>query len=162
MGPEFENAGRAAWPYLEVETLDLRSVSSIRDSRDLFRILKTDVRVSEFLDRSVFASNVSERLKKDVVWRSQYVGQSVGFWELAKADLPWQIAEGSHLNMNGPSEGIRSTELVKSTQSLPRHPFFKDVYLARNPFRCFHRNDGTSLTCLHSSVDSILPRQVSC
>lgn len=142
MGRPFVRSGRAGWPYLEVETFDLRSTKSIQDSRDLLRILKDDERVSYLLDRGVFAGNNSDKLKKDVTWRAQYVGQGVDFWELAKADLPWQIAEGSYLNMNGPSEGVRTTKLEKTTQSLTRHAFFKDAHIARNPFRCFHRSDG--------------------
>ncbi|KAB5566742.1 hypothetical protein GE09DRAFT_745718 [Coniochaeta sp. 2T2.1] len=146
MGRPFVRGGRAGWPYLEVETFDLRSTRSVQDSRDLLRILKEDRRVSDVLDRGVFTGNNSEKLKKDVTWRAQYVGQGMDFWELAKADLPWHIAEGSYLNMNGPSEGIRTTKLEKSTQSLTRHSFFKDAHIARNPFRCFHRSDGFLLT----------------
>ncbi|KAJ9604419.1 hypothetical protein H2200_011255 [Cladophialophora chaetospira] len=146
MGRPFTNGGRAGWPYLEIETFDLRNAKSIQESRDLLRILKDERDISDILDRSVFAGNNSEKLKKDVTWRAQYVGQSVRFWELAKADLPWQIADGSHLNMNGPSEGIRSTKLEKATQSLTRHPFFEDAYIARSAFRSFHRNDGFLLT----------------
>ncbi|KAG6359164.1 hypothetical protein INS49_012684 [Diaporthe citri] len=126
--------------------LDLRNAQHIQDSRDLLRILKSEKQVNDVLDRSVFAGNNSEKLKKDILWRAQYVGQSVNFWELAKADLPWQISEGSHLNMNGPSEGVRTTKLENVSQSLARHAYYKDAYIARSPFRCFHRSDGFLLT----------------
>lgn len=157
MGRPFTRSGRAGWPYLEVETFDLRSTKSIQDSRDLLRILKDDRKISNVLDRGVFAGNNSDKLKKDVTWRAQYVGQGVDFWELAKADLPWQIAEGSYLNMNGPSEGIRSTKLEKTTQSLTRHAFFKDAHIARNPFRCFHRADGTPCSVSRKILANCLP-----
>lgn len=146
MGPPFTHGGRAGWPYLECETFDLRSTHWVQDSRDLLRMLKDEEKISDVLDRSVFTGMNDERLKKDIKWRAQYVGQPVGFWDLAKADLPWQISEGSHLNMNGPSEGLRGTKLQKVTQALCRHSFFQDSHIARNPFRCFHRDDGFLLT----------------
>jgi len=142
MGRPFTRAGRAGWPYLETETFDLRSTKSVQDSRDLLRILKTDQRISSVLDRGIFAGDNNENLKKDVTWRAQYVGKPLEFWELAEADLPWQISEGSHLNMNGPSEGIRTTKLERAAHTLTRHAFYKDAYITRNPFRCFHRDDG--------------------
>jgi hypothetical protein len=146
MGRPFTRAGRAGWPYLETETFDLRSTKHVQDSRDLLRILKTEKEFNRVLDRGVFAGDNNENLKKDMTWRAQYVGKGLEFWDLAEADLPWQIAEGSHLNMNGPSEGIRTKQLKKAPQSLTRHTLFKDAYIARNPFRCFHRNDGMSLS----------------
>lgn len=146
MGPPFTNGGRAGWPYLECETFDLRSTQSVQASRDLLRMLRDEKQMNHVLDRSVFAGMNDERLKKDIKWRAQYVGQPVEFWELAKADLPWQISEGSHLNMNGPAEGLRGTKLEKATQALCRHGFFRDSHITRNPFRCFHRADGFLLT----------------
>ncbi|KAI0023918.1 hypothetical protein F4780DRAFT_684919 [Xylariomycetidae sp. FL0641] len=147
MGRPFTKAGRAGWPYLETETLDLRDAAFVRDSRDLLRLLKDEREFNPLLlDRSVFAGDNNANLKKDVTWRAQYVGKSLGFWDLAEADLPWQLAEGSHINMNGPSDGIRTTKLQRVSQSVTRHAFFKDAYIARNPFRCFHRDDGFLLT----------------
>lgn len=143
MGRPFTKAGRAGWPYPEIEMFDLRSAQHLQDSRDLLRILESEKHVNEVLDRGIFAGNNSEKLRRDIIWRAQYVGQSVNFWEMAKADLPWQISEGSHLNMNGPSEGIRTTNLENFSQSLARHAYYKDAYIARSPFRCFHRSDGT-------------------
>lgn len=148
MGRPFTRAGRAGWPYLETETFDLRSTNHIQDSRDLVRILKTEKDFNNVLNRGMFAGDNNENLKKDMTWRAQYVGKGLEFWDLAEADLPWQISEGSYLNMNGPSEGIRTTKLEKSAQSITRHTFFKDAYIARNPFRCFHRNDGMALSLI--------------
>lgn len=142
MGRPFTRAGRAGWPYLETETFDLRSAKVIQDSRDLLRILKSEKDINEVLSRGVFVGDNNENLKKDVTWRAQYVGKPLSFWELAEADLPWQVSEGSHLNMNGPSEGIRGTKLERADHTLMRHAFFKDSYIARNAFRCFHRDDG--------------------
>lgn len=130
MGPPFTNGGRAGWPYLECETFDLRSTQSVQASRDLLRMLRDEKQMNHVLDRSVFAGMNDERLKKDIKWRAQYVGQPVEFWELAKADLPWQISEGSHLNMNGPAEGLRGTKLEKATQALCRHGFFRDSHIS--------------------------------
>lgn len=156
MGRPFTYGGRAGWPYLEVETFDLRNAKSTQDARDFLHILKTERNISDVLDRGVFAGDNNEKLKKDVTWRAQYVGQSVKFWELVKADLPWQIADGSHLNMNGPSVGLRATKLERAAQSLTQHAFFKDACIARSPFRCFHRNDGMSASCFSGAVDDLL------
>jgi hypothetical protein len=143
MGPPFTKAGRAGWPYLEIETFDLRSAKAIQDARDLMRVLEAEKDISTALDRSVFVGAKDERLERDIKWRAQYVGQAVEFWDLAKADLPWKMAEGTQLNMNGPSEGLRTTDLGEAAQSLTRHSFFKDACLARSPFRCFYRDDST-------------------
>lgn len=146
MGRPFTKGGRAGWPYLETETLDVRKAKSVHDARDLLRILKSDTSLSNPLDRGVWVGDNNENLKKDVLWRAQYVGKSVDFCSLVEADLPWQLSEGSHLNMNGVADGVRTTKLEKSEQSLSRHALFDGLYLARNPFRTFHRNDGFLLT----------------
>ncbi|KAH5379501.1 hypothetical protein HBI49_018820 [Parastagonospora nodorum] len=146
MGRPFVKAGRASWPYLELEQFDLRSTRSIQDSRDILRILKSVPQVTSKIDAQVFDGDNNDNLVKDVTWRAQYVGKSVNFWDLAEADLPWQLSEGSQFNMNGPSEGVRTTKLEQVTQSLTRHPHFQEAYLARNPLRCFHRDDGFLLT----------------
>ncbi|KAI0875958.1 hypothetical protein GGS24DRAFT_488982 [Hypoxylon argillaceum] len=146
MGRPFEKAGRAGWPYLEVETFDMRSTRSIQDARDLARILKEDEGFNSILDRGIFVGDNNESLKKDLTWRASYVGLGLKFWDLANADLPWQLSEGSRLNMNGPSQGLRTTKLERVSQSLANHEFFHEVYIARNPFRCFHRDDGYLLT----------------
>jgi hypothetical protein len=88
MGRPFTRAGRAGWPYLETETLDLRSTKYIQDSRDLLRILKPEKEFSSVLDRGVFVGDNNENFKKDVTWRAQYVGKGLEFWDLAEADLP--------------------------------------------------------------------------
>ncbi|KAI3317618.1 hypothetical protein HD806DRAFT_514603 [Xylariaceae sp. AK1471] len=146
MGRPFEKAGRAGWPYLEVETFDVRSTRSIQDARDVARILKADEGFNSALDRGVFVGDNNENLKKDLTWRASYVGLGLKFWDLANADMPWQLSEGSHLNMNGSSQGLRTTKLERVSQSLANHEFYQEVYLVRNPFRCFHRDDGYLLT----------------
>ena len=144
-GRPFTNGGRAGWPFLEVEALDIRKSKDIRDARDVLRILEQEKQFTADLDRSVWIGDNNEKLKQDVIWRSQYVDQNPGFWELAEGDLPWQISDGSHLNMTGPTNGVRSKKLQMTAQSLARHPFYKDTCLVRNPFRTFHRDDGESL-----------------
>jgi hypothetical protein len=142
MGRPFTKAGRAGWPYLEIEQFDMRNMQSIQDARDLLRILKQDDKFAAKFNDEVFLGDNNENLRKDVEWRAEYVGKTVKFWELAEADLPWQLSDGSQFNMNGPSEGIRTTKLEQVSQSLTRHPQYKEAYLARNPLRCFHRDDG--------------------
>lgn len=74
MGRPFTRAGRAGWPYLEIETFDLRSTQAIQDSRDVLRILRTEKRATDLLDRGIFVNDNNENLSKDVTWRAQYVG----------------------------------------------------------------------------------------
>jgi hypothetical protein len=118
-------------------------------------------KINDVINRDVFKGDNNENLKENLMWRADHVGQSVDFWELAKADLPWQIAEGGHINMNGPSEGIRTTMLEMPTQSLTRHVFFKDAHVARNPFRCFHRDDGMSVSFSRRAVGDFSHKQAS-
>lgn len=151
MGRPFTKAGRAGWPYLEVEQFDVRSTTGIQDSRDLLRILKSDDKFKTRLDDGIFVGDGNDNLRKDVEWRAEYVGKTVNFWDLAEADLPWQLSDGSQFSMNGPSEGIRTTRLEQVAQSLTRHPQYKDAYLARNPLRCFHRDDGNLSRSYHHS-----------
>ncbi|KAF7567174.1 hypothetical protein A1F94_007429 [Pyrenophora tritici-repentis] len=122
MGRPFIKAGRAGWSYLEIEQFDMHNTQSIQDSRDLLRILKSDDQFKTKLDTSVFVGDKDQNLRKDVEWRTDYVGKTVNFWELAESDLPWKLSEGSQFNMNGPSEGIRTTRLEQVSQSLTRHP----------------------------------------
>ncbi|GAB1313472.1 hypothetical protein MFIFM68171_03682 [Madurella fahalii] len=70
MGKPFTCAGRAWWPYLEIETFDLRNAKSLQCLRDLLRMLQDEKSITDTLERNIFARDNNENLKKDLVWRA--------------------------------------------------------------------------------------------
>ncbi|KAH7405931.1 hypothetical protein DE146DRAFT_630628 [Phaeosphaeria sp. MPI-PUGE-AT-0046c] len=61
--------------------------------------------------------------------------------------------------MNRTSEGICTAKLEQVTQSLYGHPLFERAYIARNPLRCLHRDDGRPDT---NAIDDSPPIHRGC
>ena len=141
MGREFESAGRAGWPYLEMELLNVRSLRSFTDLRFISSVFKK-IHLCNELDHDTFQSDKNAKLRSDIEWRADHVGTAISYWESVESDMPWQLSEGSALYMSGPFKGIRATKRDIDHQALARHPFFEECQLVRDPFRAFHRSDG--------------------
>lgn len=138
----FFHAGRAGWPYLETEILNIRSFSSMKRMRKIANLLKSDEEVQKILDEKVFNHDRNVGLKDNVVERARHLGMyPVTYWNTVKSDLPWLSSDGL-LNMKSPRASGREINLRVKKQTLQEHEFYKDAYLARDPFRCFHRDDG--------------------
>jgi hypothetical protein len=144
IGRPFNKSGRAGWPYLELEVLDLRSIADIRECRYLLGELHLDDKAQTILDRDLFANSWARELQMDLTERAQYLERDLSFCEMVDSDIPWLISEGSHMGMSGPLTSGRNFELEMREQALSSHPNFKDALVARNSFRCFHREDGKS------------------
>ena len=141
MGRQFESAGQGGWPYLETELLNVRSLQELTDLRVVASLSK-DTELTRELDRLTFQGDNDASLRSDIEWRASHVGTDIGYWESVGSDMPWQLSEGSALNMNGPFKGSRSAKREIDRQMLAQHPFFKTAQLVRDSFRTFHRSDG--------------------
>ncbi|EAT88315.2 hypothetical protein SNOG_04555 [Parastagonospora nodorum SN15] len=104
MGRPFVKAGRAGWPYLELEQFDLRSTRSIQDSRDILRILKSVPQVTSKIDAQVFDGDNNDNLVKDVTWRAQYVGKSFLLTMSPAAGVDYLNANMQHYLHTPPEE----------------------------------------------------------
>lgn len=142
MGRPFKMAGRAGWPYLNIEKLDFRHRRDIEDSNNLLSVIRLDKELRRVLDRGVWVGDKNGTLKDDVEKRAGHTDKTADFCELAESDLPRSICEGSSLNVNVPAGGTGTTDVDRTKHSLASRPAFEDAFLARNPFRTFHRNDG--------------------
>lgn len=151
-GREFENAGRSGWPYLETEVLNLRNRENFQEMRDVYLFLKNLDGFSEALDPFTWEGDQNASLHSDIDWRSDHLGVKPTYWNLVDSDMPWQLSEGLAMGSHGPVEGLKPIGRHIDKQALSSHPFYSNSQLVRNPFRCFHRSDGT----YERSIDTIL------
>lgn len=142
IGRPFKTAGRAGWPYLELEVLDLRNSADIENCRFLLRELELDKDYRRTLDRGLFAGPWAKNLRRNVTERARYLGKSLGFCSMVESDIPWLIAEGSHLSMESPLASSHNLGFEMRTQAISAHPYLNNTAILRNSFRCFHRSDG--------------------
>jgi len=148
MGLEFPNANSPDWGYLECEVLNLRSGAKFRNARDACVLLRNMKSVTERLNETAVEEINDEMIINDIDWRADHVGAPNGFWELAQADMAWQLSEGVGVGMGGPHSGLKPIGRHVDQQILSRHPFYRRSQIVISTFRCFHRRDGTSLVCL--------------
>jgi hypothetical protein len=156
MGKPFRRAGRAAWPYLETEIINIRSHRNLRNMLDVATLLKDNRPVQEALDKTVFSYDRNETLQSDVTWRAGHLGQQVNYWNCVESDLPPQLSSGGSINMTGPYEGLLSTNHELLEQALQQHRFYENAHIARDCFRGFHRDDGIVDGC--SCINRLLSK----
>ncbi|KAI9856863.1 MAG: hypothetical protein M1824_005237 [Vezdaea acicularis] len=145
-GYEFKHGGRAGWPYIECEVLNIRSQEYFQDYRDAMLLLRRYPHITEKLDPTVFKGDKNQDLKSDIEWRADHVNGPMGYWDLAASDMPWQLDEGLGAGLHGPHAGLKPLSRKVTPQLLSRNPFFKHAQIVRDPFRAFHRADGCLLT----------------
>lgn len=93
------------------------------------------------LDKRVFEGDENQTLKTDVKLRAEYLGKDLTFWEAVKSDLSWLLTDGA-LNMKSPAAVSRDTNFQVRPQMLQQNQVYETAYIARDSFRCFHRQDG--------------------
>ena len=142
MGRAFNLAGTPGFPYLETDCLNLRHREDIEDMRDVHCMLSSFTDLHAPLDHSCFDGDQNKSLRADVEWRGSHLGTGVKFWEVVVSDLPWQCSDEVALRQNGPLSVIKPVGRSRDYQVLSNHPAYSDAQLVRNPFRCFHRDDG--------------------
>lgn len=77
----------------------------------------------------------------------------IDYWNMVDSDMPWQLSEGLCMGgLGGPAAGLKPVVRHIDKQAISSHPFYRKSQLVRDPFRCFHRNDGTSMSALLASV----------
>ena len=131
--------------------LNLRDRQFLQDQIDAFNMLQDLPDIGDALDKLNFEGDINETLQRNLAWRASHLSAKNNFWNSAYGDLPRQLVEDanvgfSYLDSNG-------EHLVPSLepQMFSRHPVYRDAVLVRNLFRCFHRGDGSTLSC---TIDS--------
>ena len=145
-GREFKKAGRSGWPYLETEVLNFRSEDNFQEMRDVYVLLRNVEGLQESLGDSIWNGDRNSSLQSDIQWRADHLGTEVNYWNMVDSDMPWQLSEGLCMGAMGPMSGLKPVVRHVDKQAISQHPFYKSSQLVRNPFRCFHRNDGFLLT----------------
>ncbi|KAL9102673.1 MAG: hypothetical protein Q9163_002195 [Psora crenata] len=145
-GREFENAGRAGWPYLETEIFNFRHRDNVQEMRDVYLLLRDWQELQHDLDLSTWKADHNASLHHDVDWRADHLATQPTFWNLVGSDMPWQLSEGLSMGSLTPKDGLQPVGRHIEPQTLSMHPFYKDAHLVRDPFRTFHRGDGFLLT----------------
>ncbi|KAG9236267.1 hypothetical protein BJ875DRAFT_372475 [Amylocarpus encephaloides] len=152
-GRPFTSGGREGWPFPETEMLTLHGQDYCSALHHVACLLKEDKDVTAKLNEQTFAYLGDEAggLKQDVLWRTNHVKAEGGYWETVESDIPWELSQGTAIDMSGPGRAHRTIDMNREVQALTKDPFFKDAQLSRVPFRCFHRADGFLLTQSPSS-----------
>ena len=142
-GSEFSNAGSPDWPYVQCEILNFRSCANFQNSRDVCLLLRNLESLNTKLDATAVDDIKDDELIKDIEWRSDHLAAPTGYWDLASADMAWQLSEGLGAGLSGPHAGLKPIGRQVDQQILSQHPFYRQSQVVRSSFRCFHRSDGT-------------------
>lgn len=114
-------------------------------AKDMRDRLKSDDALREALANKIFEGDCNAYLEDDVRWRAYHLQLDLEYWEVVKSDLPWLLSDGS-LIMKSAAATKPEPNLFLRKQTLQEHWAYKDSYLVRDSFRCFHRGDGTRNT----------------
>lgn len=146
-GRKFVHAGRAGFPFLDVDRLHLQKATEVQDRRLAYKYLSETEELFDILDKIKFEGDQNENFEKDLNWRAAFlrIGKTgkVDYWNTSGPDHVYQILEGSRMATEGPADGIRYKKEGLDQTSLEEHPEFEGAQLVLAPFRCFHRKDGT-------------------
>lgn len=153
-GRPFKNLGRFEWPYATVEVLNFCDRSHFQNMRDVYRFLHDEAKLTEELNEECWrgfdlGSKTEEaRILDDLKWRNTHLGLAEDwetlpdYWTACSSDISRQITEGLSMSDYGPLDGLQPTLWQSDKQALHKHSFFGSAQLVRDPFRCFHRDDG--------------------
>ena len=155
IGKKFRNWAGLGFPYVELEVLNLVDRSRFQKMRDVYHFLHDDRKLTEQLNADCWVgfepSSQTEGLGvlDDIRWRTTHVGLAEdwktlpNFWTACNSDVPRQLTEGAARAGYDPLDGLNPTLWQSDKQALHKHRFFGSVQVVRDPFRCFHRGDGT-------------------
>lgn len=147
MGRRFVNLGRSGFPYAVAEVLNFRNRKQFQKTRDVYHLLHDEQKLTERLNACCWAGFEVDMLD-DLKWRTTHLGLAEDwntlpdFWTACNSDVSWQMSEGLIRSNYGPLEGLCPTLWQSDKQALHKHRFFGSAQLVRDPFRCFHREDG--------------------
>lgn len=146
-GKRFVKAGRAGWPYLETEILNVRSMKEMQDTRNIAQAFLKNETAQKVLNKRVTDGDYTREVYEDVRWRSYHIGKGKdpSYWETVKSDLPLLLSDGA-LIMKSPAATKQEPSWTMKRQTLQDEEEYRFAYLARDPFRCFNRGDSTLLT----------------
>ena len=146
-----QNPGRAFWkagipgfPFLELDSLQFRQTDELQHLRDVYTLLKERQDLTDTLNKLCLTGDNNETFEGDIAWRLKQLGKRLNWWDLAVADIPFELSErlgfGDDGPLRHPSFGTTSVDLSVLGSKCDQ---FEHAQLVLAPFRCWHRNDGT-------------------
>ena len=156
MGRPFTNTGRMGFPYAVVEVLNLCDRTRFQKTRDVYHFLHDEHQLTRKLNAACWTGFEDGPtygglgVLDDLRWRTTHLGLAhdwktlPDFWTACNSDVSWQMSEGLIRSNYGPLDGLNPTLWQSDKQALHKHRFFGSSQLVRDPFRCFHRDDGRS------------------
>lgn len=120
------------------EILSLREKQYLQDQVDIFNILGDNFMFNVGFDTDTGPGLLHNGLSLDFYFRAN-TRRSRGFWHLARSDLPWQLTEGIHSDL----DQVHMYQIPEfENQMLSQHREYSGGVLVRDLLQCFHRNDG--------------------
>ena len=149
-GRQFTNAGPPGFPFLDLDSVQFRSVEEVEHMRLVHDTLKSNEDLRTELKQTVIGNDQNETFKEDLDWRLQHLGKTLDYWETVISDVPLELTEtfssgGGEGPLRPPSLGtgpIDPSVLAKKVKQ------FHGTHLTWAPFRTFHREDGSLITLL--------------
>jgi hypothetical protein len=132
----------ATFPYVQFETYNLRNRQDVQDMRDVQTILRQYQEfdeITQHLNKSAL-DGFTDDFKQDLEWRSDLLGLELDFWQLASVDFPRQLEVGRLWHFD--PLAVRQSNPRVDKQAFAAFPYYKNVQIVRQSFRCFHRADG--------------------
>ncbi|KAL8788395.1 MAG: hypothetical protein Q9195_007313 [Heterodermia aff. obscurata] len=132
---------------------------NLQDQVDAFNILQPIIpELNELREDFPPESQLEYSVREDILWRAKHLGRSCGHWDLARTDLPWQLTEGIHSDLN--QLDIHQIPEFED-QMLSQHGQYSKAALVRDWFQCLHRTDGFLLTMSPSEGVSYLNQDLA-
>lgn len=138
-----------AWPYQEIETINVRAKKEYRDMVDVYKIFNSGHEAfnhtREKLDSlSKESIGESSNLAKDISWRANFFGKTYDYWDVAAAGMPNELTRSVTRQKPhpGPVACPEPAVMGNNFLALWNEKFYENCQLVRDRFRCFHRSDG--------------------
>ena len=139
-----------AWPYQEMETINIRPKKEYRDMVDVYKIFNSGHKAFAYTQKrldilSKARMRMNRTLDNNISWRSQYFGKTPhSYWDLAAAGMPNELTRSVTRQYPHPGPGAcpRPCPLGNNFQMLWSEKTFENCQLVRDRFRAFHRVDG--------------------
>jgi len=114
----------------------------LQDQLDVFNILCSFPTLTSTLDNLNLGEHEYSPLHDDIEGKYFHLDIGRGFWDMVRADLPWQLSEGTRASIHDTDIGTNPPALSIEAPMLPRHPKYEGAVFVRDPLQCLPRSDG--------------------
>lgn len=116
---------------LSTEISSLKDERYLQDQLDVFNILCSFPTLTSTLDNLNLGEHEYSPLHNDIEGKYFYLDIGRGFWDMVRADLPWQLR--TRASIHDTEIGTNPPALRIEAQILCRHPKYEGAVFVRDP-----------------------------